>query len=300
MPHLIVIGGPTASGKTAAAIQLANFLNCPILSADSRQFFKEMSIGTAKPTKDELAQAQHFFIDNKSIEEDYSAGQFEKDALDLLDEIFKTHKYAILVGGSGLYIDALCKGMDDLPKDPEIRAFYNAKFEAEGIEGLQEELNKLDPEYYSSCDNQNPVRLIRALEIITISGKKMHEHHSHSEKKRPFSCHHIVLTWPREVLYERINQRVDIMIESGLLEEVKSLLPYREKNALQTVGYQELYDYLDGKIDLKRAIELIKQNSRRYAKRQITWFKRNSEALWVLPEEFKQPHELLAKQGLAL
>jgi tRNA dimethylallyltransferase len=299
MPHLIVIGGPTASGKTTAAIHLATFLNCPILSADSRQFFKEMSIGTAKPTATELKQAQHFFIDNKSIEEDYSAGQFEKDALDVLQEIFKTHQYAILVGGSGLYIDALCKGMDDLPKDPEIRALYNTKFEAAGIEVLQEELHKLDPEYYANCDNQNPVRLIRALEIITTSGKKMSEHHSHSKKQRPFTCHHIVLTWPREVLYERINQRVDLMMQQGLLQEVESLLPYREKNALQTVGYQELFDYLDGHFDMKRAVELIKQNSRRYAKRQITWFKRNPDALWLHPSAFENPQSVMEQLNLS-
>jgi tRNA dimethylallyltransferase len=293
MSHLIVIGGPTASGKTQAAIQLAKCLKCPILSADSRQFFREMSIGTAKPSENELAQAQHFFIDNKSIQEDYSAGAYEKDALELLEVIFKTHQFAILVGGSGLYIDALCKGMDDLPKDPKIRSFYNSKFESEGLEAIQEELKQLDPAYFETCDNQNPIRLIRALEIISLSGKKMHEQHSHIEKARPFKCHHLVLTWPREELYERINQRVDIMIQSGLLEEVKSLLPYREKNALQTVGYQELFEYLDGNIDFKRSVELIKQNSRRYAKRQITWFKRNPNALWLSVGAFDNPESIL-------
>lgn len=300
MSHLIVIGGPTASGKTAAAIQLANYLNCPILSADSRQFFREMSIGTAKPTQEELAQAQHYFINNKSIEEEYSAGQFEKEALELLEVIFKSHQYAILVGGSGLYIDALCKGMDDLPKNPEIRAFFNNKFQVEGIEALQEELKNLDPEYFESCDNQNPIRLIRALEIIQLSGKKMIEQHSHTAKTRPFTCHYLVLDWPRETLYDRINGRVDLMMQCGLLAEVQSMLPYREKNALQTVGYQEIFDYLSGEIDLKRAVDLIKQNSRRYAKRQITWFKRNPEALWIQPEEFNRPKDVLAKLGLAL
>jgi tRNA dimethylallyltransferase len=293
MPHLIVIGGPTASGKTNAAIQLAKSLNCPILSADSRQFFKEMSIGTAKPTAAELTQAQHYFIDNKGIEEEYSAGQFEKDALELLDQIFKTNDYAILVGGSGLYIDALCKGLDDLPKDPKIREQLNQTLDSAGIEALQEELKKLDPEYYDSCDNQNPVRLIRAIEIIRISGKRMAEYHTHTKKKRPFTCHHLVLDWPREILYERINKRVDIMMQQGLVEEVRALLPYRQKNALQTVGYQEIFDFFDGKIDMDRAVELIKQNSRRYAKRQITWFKRNPDALWLHPSEFENPNGVI-------
>jgi tRNA dimethylallyltransferase len=295
MPRLIVIGGPTASGKTHAAIQLAKFLNCSILSADSRQFFKEMSIGTAKPTVQEINQVTHYFIDNLSIEQDYSAGQFEKEALDLLDKLFKNNEYAILVGGSGLYIDALCKGMDDLPKDPKIRKQLNQKLESEGIEALQEELKLLDSEYYDSCDNQNPVRLIRAIEIIQISGKKMAEHHTHTQKKRPFTCHHLVLDWQREMLYERINKRVDIMMQQGLVEEVQALLPYRQKNALQTVGYQEIFDFLDKKIDLDRAVELIKQNSRRYAKRQITWFKRNPDALWLHPSEFENPKGVLER-----
>ena len=298
MPHLIVIGGPTASGKTQAAIQLAQHLSCPILSADSRQFFREMNIGTAKPSAEELRQAEHYFIDNKSIKEEYSAGQFEKEALEILEKIFKKSEFAILVGGSGLYIDALCKGMDDLPKDPVVRAYYNKKLELEGIEILQTELQKRDLEYYKNCDNQNPIRLIRALEIIQLSGKKMSEHYTNTHKKRPFSSHHLVLDWPREKLYERINKRVDLMIEAGLLDEVKALLPYRDKNALQTVGYQEIFDYLDGNADLNRAIELIKQNSRRYAKRQITWFKRNPDALWVKPEAFENPGELLAQFGI--
>lgn len=298
MPHLIVIGGPTASGKTLAAIQLANYLNCPILSADSRQFFQEMNIGTAKPSHEELGKAQHFFINNKSITEDYSAGVFEKEALELLDQIFVTHQFAILVGGSGLYIDALCNGMDELPKDKNVRELYNIKFEKEGLESLQKELHKLDPEYFEICDNQNPVRLIRALEIIKLSGKKMSEQHKHKPKDRNFQCHHFILDWPREKLYERINARVDLMMASGLVEEVKTLLPHRDKNALQTVGYQEIFTFLDGELDINRAVALIKQNSRRYAKRQITWFKRNAEALWVKPEEFDNPGQLMEQIGI--
>lgn len=298
MPHLIVIGGPTASGKTKAAIRLALYLKCPILSADSRQFFREMSIGTAKPSTEELAQAQHYFIDNKSIEEDYSAGEFEKEALMLLEQIFTQHNHAILVGGSGLYIDALCKGIDDLPKDAQVRAHLNDILKTQGLEVLQQELKEKDPDYYEICDYQNPIRVIRALEIIEISGKKMNEQHSHQSKKRPFQSHSLVLDWPREKLYERINQRVDLMLEQGLVDEVKALLPYRQKNALQTVGYQEIFEYLDGNIDLNRAVELIKQNSRRYAKRQVTWFKRNPDALWVNPEDFENPEKLLELLGL--
>lgn len=299
MPHVIVIGGPTASGKTKAAIRLAQHLKCPILSADSRQFFREMSIGTAKPSHEELMQAKHYFINNKSIEESYSAGDFEKEALELLEEIFAQHNYAILVGGSGLYIDALCKGMDDLPKDAQMREHFNEVLKTQGLEALQKALKEKDPDYYEICDNQNPVRVIRALEIIEISGKKMNEHHTHQSKKRSFQCHYLVLDWPREKLYERINHRVDLMMEEGLLDEVKSLMTYRQKNALQTVGYQEIFDYLDGKFDLNRAIELIKQNSRRYAKRQVTWFKRNPDALWVKTKDFENPEKLMELLSLS-
>lgn len=298
MQHLIVIGGPTASGKTSAAIKLANFLNCPILSADSRQFFNEMSIGTAKPSETELAQAKHYFINHKSIQEEYSAGMFEKDALEVLQNVYTKSKFAILVGGSGLYIDALCKGMDDLPKDAVLKSQLQHKFELEGIEVLQMELQTLDPEYYALCDNQNPVRLIRALEIILLSGTKMSEQHKHTEKKREFQCHYLIMDWPREELYARINERVDLMMQSGLVDEVSALLPYREKNALQTVGYQEIFSFLDGEIDLNRAVELIKQNSRRYAKRQITWFKRYQEAKWVKAKDFDNPDELLKELGI--
>ena len=286
MAHLIVIGGPTASGKTKAAIALAKYLNCPILSADSRQFFREMNIGTAKPTLEELAQAQHFFIDNKSVAEDYSSGDYEREALDLLRQLFQDNPYVILVGGSGLYIDAVCKGMDQLPKSDEVRAELNEIFEIHGLAPLQEELKKRDPTYFSKCDFQNPIRVIRALEIIRLSGLTMEENFSKNHVQRFFQSTFFVLDLPRAELYERINIRVDLMINQGLLHEVMSLEPYRNKNALQTVGYKELFDFLEGKTDLNRAIELIKQNSRRYAKRQITWFKRYDEALWVHPREF--------------
>jgi tRNA dimethylallyltransferase len=297
MPELIVIGGPTASGKTKAAIQLAKFLNCPILSCDSRQFFREMSIGTAKPTKEELSQARHFFIDHKSIEEAYSSGEFEKDALLLLEELFQAHKHVILVGGSGLYIDAVCKGMDKLPKSQKLRDQLNAELAAYGLGYLQNQLKRLDPDYYQQCDIQNPIRIIRALEIIRLSGKTIAENWSQKFEIRPFSVRYVVLNLPREELYRRINQRVELMLEQGLLQEAKSLERYKHKNALQTVGYQELFDYFEGKITLQRAIELIKQNSRRYAKRQITWFKRYENALWVHPNKFEDQEFLSSFQN---
>jgi len=299
MPTLIVIAGPTASGKTRAAISLAKHLRCPIISADSRQFFKEMNIGTAKPNAEELSEAQHFFINNKSIDEEYSAGKFEQDALDLLAKLFEIHTYVLLVGGSGLYIDALVKGMDDLPKNAELRETLNKRLKVEGFESLRAELEEIDSVYYRQCDNQNPHRVVRALEIIHSSGKKMGEQLTFQQKKRPFDVKYIVLDLPREVLYERINQRVDNMIKSGLLEEVESLIRFKHKNALQTVGYQEIFDFFENKIDLDTAINLVKQNSRRYAKRQITWFKRIPETFWLDPEEFNNPSLILSKIGLS-
>lgn len=286
MGELIVIGGPTASGKTRAAIVLANHLNCPILSADSRQFYREMSIGTAKPNAEELAQATHFFINNKSIKDDYSAGDYQRDALEMLDGLFLKHKHIILVGGSGLYIDAVCRGMDDLPKSDTLRKTMNTIFERDGLGGLQVELKNCDPEYYEKCDNQNPIRVIRALEIIRLTGKTMAAVFAQNHVKRNFTTRLFILDLSREALYSRINSRVDAMFEQGLLHEAMELLPYKNKNALQTVGYKELFDFFDEKIDFNRAVELIKQNSRRYAKRQITWFKRYEDALWIAPDAF--------------
>ncbi len=295
MAELIVIGGPTASGKTKAAIQLAQYLGCPILSADSRQFFREMTIGTAKPTAEEIAQAEHYFIDNKSISEDYSAGEFARDALAVLHEVFQNQSHAILVGGSGLYIDALCKGMDDLPSDDGLRNELNEIHQKQGLAFLRAKLKALDPEYFEHCDNQNPIRVIRALELIQLTGKKMHELWNKNSEDRNFEVRYLVLDWPRDVLYQRINQRVDQMIQDGLVEEAKSLLPFRDKQALQTVGYKELFDYFDGLTDLNTAIEQIKQNSRRYAKRQITWFKRYKNATWLDPDAFADCASMIPK-----
>ena len=293
MAILIVIGGPTASGKTKAAIALAKKLSCPILSADSRQFFREMTIGTAKPNDQELQQAQHYFINNKSIEEDYSAGIFEEEAQQLLNELFQKHQYVILVGGSGLYIDALCLGMDQLPKSPEFRHALNQIFLTQGLEVLQKELKRTDPEYYEKCDIQNPIRVIRALEIMRLTNLKMRDVLSQNKKPKNFKTLFFVLDLEREELYERINLRVNEMIEHGLIEETEKLLLFKEKHALQTVGYKELFDYHEGKHDLQQAISLIKQNSRRYAKRQITWFKRYKDAIWIKPTAFDNIDEFI-------
>lgn len=295
-PKLIVVAGPTASGKTATAIALANMLQCAILSADSRQFFHEMSIGTAKPNHEEMAQAQHVFIDHLSVVNDYSAGAFERDALHFLAEYYQQNKVAILCGGSGLYIDALCYGMDDLPKNHIIRKQLNDAFDAHGLAPLLQELHSKDAAYYAYCDLQNPRRVIRALEVIRASGKKMSDYQQHAKKARDFDIHYFVLHWQRDLLYNRINQRVDLMIENGLLEEAKVLVPFKDRTALQTVGYQEIFEFLDGKYTLHRAIELIKQNSRRYAKRQTTWFKKNPDAIWLNCQDHQEIAQELAQE----
>jgi tRNA dimethylallyltransferase len=282
--HLIVIGGATASGKTALAIELALRLDCEILSADSRQFYKELSIGTAKPTGEELKMRKHHFIDTLSISENYTAGQFENEALKVLDQLFLKSDFAIVVGGSGLYIDAICKGFDDLPKDASIKAQLVFEFEQKGIESLQHELKEKDPEYYESCDYQNPHRIIRALEIIRSSGEKVSVLHTKAVKNRPFNIYYFAIEHSRELLYDRINKRVIQMIHDGLIEEVKSVLSYRNHQALNTVGYKEVFDYLDGKLSLEETISSIQQNTRRYAKRQLTWFRREKETHWLTDE----------------
>lgn len=286
---LIVVAGPTAVGKTDTAIRLANHYNTVVVSADSRQFFREMSIGTAKPNADELAAAKHYFIDSHSITESFSVGDFEKEALALLDELFKQHDVVILAGGSGLYIKAICEGFDDLPTaDPGIRHRLNQDFTEKGIHYLQEQLKVADPEYYTQVDLNNPQRLIRALEVFETTGKPFSSFRTSAINKRPFNIIKFGLNLPREILYQRINQRVDIMVEQGLIDEVKALLPYRHLNALNTVGYSELFDYFDGKIDLTRAIELIKQNTRRFAKRQLTWFNKDKEFIWLEPGDVER------------
>jgi len=281
---LIVIAGPTAVGKTDTAIQLARHYNTVILSADSRQFYREMSIGTAKPNANELAAVKHYFIDSHSITEKFSVGDFEKEALVLLDELFTIHDVVILAGGSGLYIKAVCEGFDELPTaDPGIRHRLNQDFTEKGIVYLQDKLRVADPDYYNEVDIHNPQRLIRALEVFETTGKPFSSFRTATVNRRSFNVIKFGLNLPRELLYQRINQRVDIMVEQGLVEEVRSLLPYRHLNALNTVGYSELFDYLDGKTDLEIAIELIKQNTRHFAKRQLTWFRKDKEFIWLEP-----------------
>lgn len=283
---LIVIAGPTAIGKTTAAIQLARHFNTVILSADSRQFYREMSIGTAKPTTNELAAAKHYFIDSHSITESFSVGDFEKQGLALLDELFKTLNIVILVGGSGLYIKAICEGFDNIPvADEGVRGRLNAELEAKGLAYLQEKLKSADPDYYKEVDINNPQRVIRALEVFESSGKLFSSYRVAATNIRPFNIIKIALDMPRELLYDRINRRVDIMMEEGLVNEVRSLLPYRHLNALNTVGYSEIFDHLDGKITLDTAVEKIKQNTRRFAKRQLTWFRKDKDFHWMEANE---------------
>lgn len=283
---LIVIAGPTAIGKTALAITLAQHFSTEIISADSRQFFKEMSIGTAKPHADELAAAKHHFIDSHSINTFFSTGDFEKQALGLLDEIFIRHDLAIMVGGSGLYLDAVTKGLDELPDtDMEIRNQLNQLFETEGLEPIKAQLEAADPEYYAKVDQANTQRLIRGLEFFLSTGKKVSSFLTNSKKERSFNIIKIGLNMERPLLYERINHRVDVMLEQGLLEEVKSLIEFRELNALKTVGYAELFDYLDGTITYDTAVDKIKQNTRRFAKRQLTWFRRDIQIHWFSPDQ---------------
>ena len=278
---LIVIGGPTASGKTALSVSLAKKMDCTIISADSRQFFKELSIGTAKPTLVEMGGVKHFFINSHSIEEDYTSGQYEHEALAIIEEEFKQKDYIILVGGSGLYIDAICKGIDDLPRNEEIRNQLNHEFEENGLDNLQQELKEKDTSYYSTIDIQNSHRIIRALEVIRESGKKMSDFQKNKPKERSFSIRYFAIDHLRSLLYERIDQRVIEMVENGLVNEVKDMQAYRKKQALNTVGYKEVFLYLDGQISKEEMINLVQQNTRRYAKRQITWFKREKSTIWL-------------------
>jgi tRNA dimethylallyltransferase len=280
--ELIVIAGPTAVGKTRYAIELAQKYGTEIISADSRQFYRELRIGTAAPTPEELAAAPHHFIGNLSIHDYYNVSIYEQEALKLLDKLFETHKRVIAVGGSGLYIDALCYGIDELPDaDEELRAEIKRRFAEEGIRYLQEEVKRLDPAFYEIVDRNNPKRLQRALEVCLATGKPYSSLRTNQRKQRPFKISKYVLTMEREQLYDRINRRVDLMMEAGLQEEVRGLLPYKKLNALNTVGYKELFRYFDGEISLDQAVTDIKTNSRRYAKRQLTWFKRYDDFEWI-------------------
>jgi tRNA dimethylallyltransferase len=287
MNYLITIIGPTAIGKTALSIALAQHFCCDIISCDSRQFFKEMKIGTAVPSDDELVAATHHFIQNKAIFESYSVGDFEQEALAKLDELFQKNNIQIMVGGSGLYVDSVLKGFDDFPDiDDSVRETINSKFDNLGIEYLQQQLQELDSEYYTklSVENpqtlQNPQRMKRFVEVCLGTGKPYSSFIGMRKNVRNFTPIVIGLEADRDVMYDRINQRVDIMLNEGLLAEAQSLYPNKNLNALQTVGYRELFDYFDGKITLEFAIEQIKMNTRRFAKRQITWFKRTENVSW--------------------
>lgn len=271
--NLIVIAGPTAVGKTALSIELAKFYNCPVISADSRQFYKEMSIGTAKPTKEEMQDVPHYFIDNISIHDTYNVGQFERETIDCIETLFKDHEQLILVGGSGLYINAILNGVDEFEEIPtHIREQLIKDYEEKGLIYLQEQLKQKDEVYYNQVDLNNPQRIMRALEVCIHNNKPYSSFRTKEKKQRSFETINILINTDREVLYNRINKRVDIMMQNGLLEEVKSLYPYKHLNALNTVGYKELFDFIDNKCTLEEAVNLIKQNSRRYAKRQLTWF----------------------------
>ena len=280
-PLLICVVGPTAIGKTALSIQLAKYFSTEILSADSRQFYKEMRIGTAVPSNKEITAVTHHFIQNKSIFEAYSVGDFERDAMALLKVLFQKHKIVIMVGGSGLYVDAVVNGLDNFPEvSGEIRENLIKEFEEKGLEPLQEELKKVDPTYYNEVDIQNHQRVIRALEIYRGSGERFSSFRKKKKMNRPFNTLFIGLQAEREVVYNRINERVDLMMNEGLLEEAKRLFLHRDLNALQTVGYRELFDFFDGIIPLEEAISEIKKNTRRFSKRQLTWFKKNNNILW--------------------
>jgi tRNA dimethylallyltransferase len=287
--YLINIVGPTAIGKTSLAIQLANKFNTEIISADSRQFYKEMSIGTAVPSAEELQAAKHHFIQHISIKDNYNVGDFESDAIKKLDELFKNNKIVIMVGGSGLYTKSVLEGLDYFPEvSLEIRQELNLKLEKEGLDSLQQQLHKLDPDYYKIVDLENPHRVIRALEVCISSGKPYSSYLNQPKKKRNFTAISIGLSAEREIIYDRINRRVDLMITEGLMDEAKALFTQRELNALNTVGYKELFSYLEGKDSLETAVSEIKKNTRRFAKRQLTWFRKDQEINWF---DYKTPVE---------
>ncbi|MBR6246611.1 MAG: tRNA (adenosine(37)-N6)-dimethylallyltransferase MiaA [Bacteroidales bacterium] len=280
---LLIVSGPTASGKTDYAISLAQRCGSPVLSCDSRQIYKEMTIGTAVPDASQLAAVKHYFIQTVSIQEDYTAGRYEIEALELIHKLFDEGRDTLVMcGGSGFYIDAVCNGLDAIPPaDPDLRASLNARIDAEGVESLWMELRRLDPEAYATIDLKNRARVLRAVEVCLLTGRPFSSWKLSEPKKRDFEIEKLVIDRPREELYSRIDARVDQMMEKGLLEEVRSLLPYRRCTALQTVGYKELFAYLDGLIPLDEAVRQIKSNTRRYARKQLTWWRRDPSARWI-------------------
>ena len=286
---LIVITGPTAVGKTALCLEIAKHFDIPIINADSRQIYRELRIGTAQPTKEQMQEVKHYFVGTLGLDDYYSASLFEQQVLECLEQQFLTRDYALLSGGSMMYIDAVCDGIDDIPTiDDETRALMKQRLADEGLEALVEELKRLDPEYYEIVDRQNPRRVVHALEICTMTGKTYTSFRKREKRQRPFQIIKIGLNRPREELYDRINQRVDQMMADGLLEEARSLYPLRHLNALNTVGYKELFDYLEGRWPLEEAVERIKGNTRRYARKQLTWYKKDEHVKWFHPQETEQ------------
>ena len=284
--YVVVLTGPTGIGKTSIGIKIAKHFNTEIVSSDSRQIFKELNIGTAVPGIEELSKVKHHLIQNHSIIENFNASRFETEALDVINSLFKKHNLVLLVGGSMLYIDAVCNGIDIMPDaDPEIRNMLKEKFEREGIESLRFQLKKLDPDYYDLVDLKNPNRLIHALEISIMTGKPYSSFRSHPKMTRPFSIIKIGLNCERKTLHDKINSRVDAMINAGLVKEARDYYYLKHLNSLNTVGYRELFSFFDGEISLEKAIELIKRNSRRYARKQLTWFRNDNEMNWFEPNE---------------
>lgn len=284
--RLLVVVGPTGSGKTDLSIRLALHYVAPILSTDSRQVYRGMPIGTAQPTEDQLQTVEHHFIASHDLTDNLNCGEYETQALALLGRLFAGHDYVVAVGGSGLYVRALCEGMDDLPQaDATLRAELTRRFTAEGVEPLAEQLRELDPAYYAEVDRSNPARVVRALEICLQTGRPYSELRTGTRRRRPFEIVKIGIDLPRSELYGRIDRRVDRMLADGLEAEARVLYPHRALNALQTVGYREFFDYFDGRTSYDEAVELIKRNSRRYAKRQLTWFRRDPEIRWFAPDD---------------
>lgn len=297
MPTLIVLIGPTGVGKTELSLTIAEKYHTPILSSDSRQLYADLRIGTAAPTPNQLARVPHFFVGTLKLTDYYSAAQYEAEVLKKLDELFTTHPVVLMTGGSMMYVDAVCKGIDDIPTvDKETRELMMYRYETEGLERLCAELKLLDPEYYQQVDLKNPKRVIHALEICYMTGRTYTSFRTRTTKKRPFHILKIGLKRDREELYERINRRVDFMMEEGLLEEARQVYPYRHLNSLNTVGYKELFSYFDGTWDLPFAIEKIKQNSRIYSRKQMTWFKRDTDITWFHPAQTDEILHFIEKQ----
>ena len=287
--QLIVVVGPTASGKTDLSIALARHYNAPIISTDSRQVYKSLPIGTAYPSVEQLQAVEHHFIAELELTEEFNCGEYEQRALERLETLFETHDTVVAVGGSGLYVRALCEGMDNLPQaDVQLRESLMERLQNDGVEALAEQLKELDPEYYAVVDRHNPARVMRALEVCITSGCKYSDLRKGERKERDFQIVKVGVTMPREELYDRVNRRVDLMIDAGLEAEARAVLPYRHCNSLKTVGYAEMFDYFDSLITLEQAVELIKRNTRHYAKRQLTWFRRDSDVEWFNPADKEQ------------